>query len=64
MQDNLTECPKCLGIGKIMEAKKTKGFEYKTCSLCNGSGYVDNQIAEDFIFSINENNFEDFNDEW
>lgn len=63
MQNNEEECPKCLGIGEVMESKKTKGFEYKTCSLCNGSGYVNNQIADDFIFAMNEDNFET-NDDW
>jgi len=64
MKSNLTECPKCLGQGELMEPKKTKGFEYKTCSLCNGHGKVDEQIADDFIFAMSgEDNFET-NDDW
>lgn len=64
MNSNQTECPKCLGAKEIMEPKKTKGFVYKTCDLCDGNGYVSNQIADDFIFAMNEDNFEDFNDDW
>lgn len=64
MKNNEEQCPKCLGIGELMEAKLTKGFEYKKCSLCNGTGSVDSQIADDFIFAMNgENNFET-NDDW
>lgn len=58
MNNNLKECPQCLGAEKIMIPKKTKGFEYKTCSLCKGVGKVDLQIADDFIFAMNEDNFE------
>ena len=64
MKNNLTECPQCLNAKEIMTPKETKGFEYKTCSLCNGQGSVDSQIADDFIFAMNEDNFEDFNDGW
>ena len=64
MKNNLKECPQCLGAKEIMEPKKTKGFEYKTCSLCNGTGEVDSQIADDFIFAMNgEDDFET-NDDW
>jgi len=63
MSGNLEECPKCLGIGELMEAKSTKGFKYETCSLCNGSGKVDEQMADDFVFAMNEDNFET-NDDW
>jgi hypothetical protein len=42
-----------------MEAKETKGFEYNKCSLCKGEGVVLAEIAEDFIFSITEDNFND-----
>ena len=54
-------CPKCLGSGEIMEAKKTKGFHYIECELCKSSGIVEAEIAKDFIFAMNEENFE--NDE-
>lgn len=53
------DCPKCLGAKEIMEAKKSKGFEYKECNLCKGTGVVPEEIADDFIFSITEENFED-----
>ena len=64
MKSNLKECPSCLGAKEIMVPKQTKGFEYKTCSLCNGHGSVDSQIADDFVFAMNgENDFET-NDDW
>lgn len=50
-------CPKCLGGQKVMESKQKRGFEYKTCSLCNGEGTVSSILADDFIFSLNENNY-------
>jgi len=46
-----------------MEPKKTAGFEYKPCSLCKGKGEVLPELEEDFILSINEDNFET-NDDW
>ena len=56
-------CPKCIGSKEVMESKSSgKGFEYKTCTLCKGKGYVDNVLADDFIFSISEDNFETDND--
>jgi len=55
----LDVCPKCFGSAKVMEPKETKGFEYKSCSLCKGKGEVPMQIAEDYIFSVTEENFED-----
>lgn len=58
------DCPKCLGTGETMEGKKKKkGFEYKVCNLCNGKGKVPDEIANDYIFSLNEDNFET-NDDW
>ena len=56
-------CPKCLGAQQLMEAKQTAGFEYRTCSLCKGEGEVLPEIEEDFILSMNEDNFES-NDDW
>lgn len=57
-------CPKCIGAKEIMEPRSTgKGFEYKKCNLCNGKGYVDNVLAQDFELSLNEDNFET-NDDW
>jgi DnaJ-class molecular chaperone len=56
----LEDCPKCLGTGDTMEGKKKKrGFEYKVCDLCNGKGKVHEEIAKDYVFSLNENNFEE-----
>jgi len=57
-------CPKCVGAKEIMEPKPDKGFEYKVCSLCNGAGTVNKELADDFELSLNEDNFEDFNDDW
>ena len=56
-------CSKCIGAKEVMEPKKDKGFEYKTCSLCKGVGYVDQEINDDFELSLNEDQleFEDFN---
>jgi hypothetical protein len=56
---NLELCPKCFGSRKVMEPKLTKGFDYKECSLCHGTGEVLDEIADDFIFSITEENFEE-----
>jgi len=52
-------CPKCFGSKQIMEPKETKGFEYRICSLCRGKGIVPDQIADDYVFSITEENFDD-----
>jgi DnaJ-class molecular chaperone len=59
----LVECTQCLGAKEIMTPKETKGFEYKKCSLCNGHGKVEQQLADDFVFAMNEDNFET-NDDW
>jgi DnaJ-class molecular chaperone len=53
------ECPKCFGAKEVMEPRETKGFEYRTCTLCGGSGIVSTQVAQDFIFSLNEENFDE-----
>jgi len=58
MQDNLEQCPKCVGAKEIMVPKESKGFKYVNCNLCNGEGKVHPQIADDFIFAITEDNFE------
>ena len=64
MKNNKTECPSCLGEGVVMEGKKTtKGFEYSTCNLCNGNKVVSQELADDYIFAMNEDNFET-NDDW
>lgn len=56
---NKTECVKCLGLGETMEAKETRGFEYKQCTLCKGEGVISTELADDYIFSLNEENFEE-----
>lgn len=57
-------CPKCIGAKEVMEPKASgRGFEYKKCNLCNGKGYVDSELANDFELSLNEDNFET-NDDW
>lgn len=53
------QCPQCLGAVEIMTPKETRGFEYKECSLCNGTGEVHPQIYDDYLFSLDEDNFED-----
>ena len=59
MKHNQTECPKCLGIGEVMEPKKKgKGFTYSTCNLCNGEKKVTKQLYDDYLFSMNEDYFE------
>ena len=64
MKNNKTECPACIGVGEVMEGKKTtKGFEYSTCNLCNGNSVVSQELADDYIFAMNEDNFET-NDDW
>ena len=58
------DCPKCLGTGETMEGKKKKkGFEYNICNLCKGRGKVPDEIAKDYVFSLNEDDFET-NDDW
>ena len=49
-------CPKCVGSTQVMIPKTNneKGFEYQTCSLCNGTGVVSEEIEEDYLLSINE----------
>ena len=57
------ECPQCLGAKEIMVPKDTKGFKYEKCSLCNGTCNLDPQLYDDYIFSLDEDNFET-NDDW
>lgn len=61
--NNKVECPQCLGTKQVMIAKETKGFEYKDCKLCDEHGKVEQEIADDYIFAMNEDNFES-NDDW
>jgi hypothetical protein len=63
MKENFTQCPKCIGAKEVMVPKKTKGFKYEPCNLCDRQGVVNKEIADDFIFAIDEDNFEN-NDDW
>ena len=55
-------CPKCVGSTQVMIPKTNnkKGFEYKTCSLCNGTGVVSEETEEDYLLSINEDLIDDY----
>ena len=55
-------CPSCVGSTKVMIPKTNgkKGFEYKTCSLCNGIGVVSEETEEDYLLSINEDLIDDY----
>ena len=57
-------CPSCVGSTQVMIPKTNnkKGFEYQTCTLCNGSGVVSEEIEEDYLLSINEDLIDDY--EW
>lgn len=62
MQEEI--CPKCIGSKVVMEGNTfKKGFHYKNCNLCNGTGTVSKELEEDFNLSINEDNLET-NDDW
>jgi hypothetical protein len=37
-----------------MKAKETKGFQYVDCPLCNATGVVSSEVAEDYVLSLNE----------
>lgn len=57
-------CPKCIGAKVVMEGNfNKKGFHYKECNLCKGSGVVSKELEEDFNLSLNEDNLET-NDDW
>lgn len=55
----MVTCTKCIGTGEVMEGKQDKkGFEYKTCNLCKGRKEIPQEIADDFILSMNEDNID------
>lgn len=58
INDKTEVCPKCLGANTLMMPKEIRGFEYKSCNLCKGTGEVSSELAEDFELSINEDNIE------
>ena len=55
-------CPSCVGATQVMIPKTNgkKGFEYQTCSLCNGTGVVSEETVEDYLLSINEDLINDY----
>lgn len=55
-------CPSCVGSTQVMIPKTNnkKGFEYQTCSLCNGTGIVSEETVEDYLLSINEDLIDDY----
>lgn len=59
MKSTKVQCPACLGSRTPMTPKKDAGFEYKTCSLCEGKGEVSPELEEDFILSLNESSLEE-----
>ena len=55
-------CCKCVGATNVMIPKINgkKGFDYVTCTLCNGSGVVSEETEEDYLLSINEDLIDDY----
>ena len=55
-------CCKCIGSTQVMIPKTNgkKGFEYKICSLCNGTGVVSEETVEDYLLSLNEDLIDDY----
>ena len=48
----MKECPKCIGAKVIKQPKKTRGFEYVDCNVCEGKGVVLDVLHQSFI-SVN-----------
>jgi hypothetical protein len=59
MKNSMVECPKCLGVKEIMTTRETHGFKYEPCSLCDDEGLVTEELSSDYIFSLNEENYDD-----
>ena len=55
-------CPSCVGSTQVMIPKTNnkKGFEYQTCTLCNGIGVVSEETVEDYLLSLNEDLIDDY----
>ena len=55
-------CPSCVGSTQVMIPKTNgkKGFEYVTCTLCNGTGVISEELEEDYLLSINEDLIDDY----
>ena len=49
-------CSKCVGATNVMIPKTNgkKGFDYISCTLCNGTGVISEEIEEDYLLSLNE----------
>jgi len=59
--NNLVECPQCLGTGElIIPEDNNKMLHDVPCKLCNSTGVIHNEIAKDFIYSLNEDEDVDF----
>ena len=60
--NNKVQCNCCLGQGVYMISKSSgRGFEYKDCTLCNGSGRISKELYDDYILSLDEESY--FEDE-
>lgn len=56
-----TLCPQCIGAKEIMAPKSEgRGFVYKKCNLCDGNGYVNSELEEDYILSLDEESIDDY----
>ena len=55
-------CCKCVGATNVMIPKINgkKGFDYVTCTLCNGTGVISEEMEEDYLLSINEDLIDDY----
>ena len=55
-------CSKCVGATNVMIPKTNgkKGFDYISCTLCNGTGVISEEIEEDYLLSLNEDLIDDY----
>jgi hypothetical protein len=54
---DLIECPQCLGTGELIipvPEANNRMLHNTPCQLCNSTGKVHIDIANDFVFSLNE----------
>jgi hypothetical protein len=57
MTSKKVECPQCLGTHEFMKGNENgKGFKYRECKMCDEDGQVEEEIAEDYLLSLNEDN--------
>lgn len=52
------DCPKCFGTKQFMQGHKHKGFKYEDCNFCDENGKVEEELADDYALSLNEDNIE------